>query len=363
MHPLKLAQASQEIGIPMLMAVSPGTALAGAAAKFGLSCRLIKMNRYVDFLGIWRMAKLINREKIDLIHAHLARDLWKVVPAARLSRRKPRVIWTNHMGTRRSKKDPINKWVYSHLDLAMPVSDDAYKKMIGALSIVPERVRRVYLGIDMERFSPRSYNRATCRRALGIFGDEIVIGIVGQVEPGKGQREFLESAQLLMDKFPSARFIISGRFQPEHEEYARDLKRMVSSPALKRRVFLLGHRDDVEMIYRALDIFVMASHGETFGLVLPEAMAMGVAVIATDAKGVPEIIQNGHTGLLVPPKNSKVLAEAIAQLVENPRLRERLAKEGQKFSRENFDWKRYLVDMKEIYREMAGFPPLPVPLV
>jgi len=240
MLPLNLAQSANDLGVQMVLAVSPKTPLALSAEKRSFSPFLFNMNRYVDLIGIWKLARFIDQQKIDLIHAHLARDLWKVVPAARRSHRRPRVIWTNHMSSRRSKKDPINRWVYSHLDLAMPVSNDASQKMLKALPLTEKQVKRVYLGIDLKRFNPERIKRVTSRRALGFFGDEFVVGIVGQVEPGKGQKEFLEAAQFLSNKFPRSRYIISGRFQPGHEDYARVLKQMVATRELSKRAFFVG---------------------------------------------------------------------------------------------------------------------------
>ncbi len=214
-------------------------------------------------------------------------------------------------------------------------------ELAGHTALLPQKIAVVPYGIDAARFSPDAIGRREAREQFGITGERFVIGIVGGYDPGKGQREFIEALALAAGEEPELAGAIHGLMVGERPsdtgEYTAELRRRRDALPFADRIRFHPFIDDPRPAYRAMDIFVLASHSETFGMVLQEAMAMGVPAIGTDSGGVPEIITDERTGLLVPPKDPRAIADAILRLYRDPELRARLALAAREFVQQAYD--------------------------
>ena len=161
--------------------------------------------------------------------------------------------------------------------------------------------------------------------------------MLGRLDPQKGQEEFLRALPLVLEQRPDVCFVIAGDETSGEEGYKRYLINLSYELHVNEHVHLFPFTEDVAEFMAAIDIFVLPSYRETFGLVLIEAMAMEKPVIATDAGGVPEIVEDGRDGLLVPPRDEKALAEAILLLLENSSLRRSLSKRARADVLKRFD--------------------------
>jgi glycosyltransferase involved in cell wall biosynthesis len=177
-------------------------------------------------------------------------------------------------------------------------------------------------GIDLERFRPDPASRAEVRRELGLSDDEVVVGVVGRLVHEKGYREVFDAARSLRGSHPDLRWIVVG---PTDTEKGDPLTDDALSAAEADGIRFLGRRDDVERLYRAMDLYVLASHREGWPRSAMEASASGVPVVATDIRGCRQVVQDGITGLLVPPRDPVALARAVASLVDDADRRARLA--------------------------------------
>ena len=183
------------------------------------------------------------------------------------------------------------------------------------------KVKVVPLGTDLHRFNPSLYSRTESRSFFGLPHDKKIIGVLGRLDPGKGQEVFLRAIPQVRKDHPGALFVIAGDETAGEPGYKRYLEEICREIGVDRSVKFIPFTDDVPRLISALDVFTLPSFAETYGLVVIEAMAMEKPVIATNAGGVPEILTDGKTGLLVEPRNAGAIAGAIIKFLDNEGLR------------------------------------------
>jgi len=150
---------------------------------------------------------------------------------------------------------------------------------------------------------------------LGACMGDLVVGVVGRVTPAKGHREFLEMAAHLAGPFPNARFLIVGEATRGEEDEGRAILDGIAAGPLRGRVTVTGFRGDVPDLLAGMDVFAFPSHNEAFGLALIEAMAAGLPTVSSDCDDVLDIVAEGETGLMVPPRDGAKLAAAVGALL------------------------------------------------
>lgn len=195
-------------------------------------------------------------------------------------------------------------------------------------------------GIDVEK----QVNAAPAD--LGLPADAIAVGFVGAFENRKGIADFAEAWKLVAPQVPNAHAVIAGAGGRETDFRAA----LADAP----RVHWLGFRNDTANVMRALDVFVLPSHFEGFGLVLAEAMAAGVASVAYAVSNLPELVRDGETGVLVPARDPALLAEAIVRLCRSAELRARLGPAGQQYAREHFSAERMVKEHEELLKSIVS---------
>jgi glycosyltransferase involved in cell wall biosynthesis len=211
------------------------------------------------------------------------------------------------------------------------------------------------------------------REELGIPPDRPTIGLVGRLDRVKGQREFLLAAEIVAQAHPGAVFLLVGVVPPASRwapfaDYFQEVEALARRPALRGRVLVAGWREDLPRIMGSLDILVQPSLRETFGRVLIEAMAARRPVVATGVGGMPEIVVDGETGLLVSPGDTSALAAAILSLLQDPPRRRAMGEAGRRRVEERFSLperlRRFEAICAEVLRRRQGEgraldPPVP----
>ncbi|MEE9274794.1 MAG: glycosyltransferase family 4 protein, partial [bacterium] len=185
-------------------------------------------------------------------------------------------------------------------------------------------------GVDAERFHP-GLSGNSVRERYGIAPGCVIAGVVGRISPVKGQRAFLEAAAALLPRLPDLRFLIvgSGLF-PGEKEHEAALRAFAEENDMAGRVIFTGYQTDVRPFMAALDICVVPSLEEGCGRAIFEAMALEKPVVGTDSGGTPEIVAEGETGALVPPRDPRALAEAIERLAKDESLRREWGRAGRR---------------------------------
>lgn len=216
-------------------------------------------------------------------------------------------------------------------------------RVLRSIGVPPRRLHLLGNGVDLSRFRPDSITRDERDRIrLQLFDattDHVVFGVVARLVGEKGLREVFSAASALRRVLPSARFVVVGGQNPE--------KRDALSPqeirdAEDQGVRFLGMRLDVERLYPAMDVFVLASHREGFPRSAMEAAASSLPIIATNIRGCRQVVDDEVTGLLVPPRDSVALAQAIFRLARDPAQRRRMGLSGLAKAGREFDQQRQI---------------------
>jgi len=221
------------------------------------------------------------------------------------------------------------------------------------------RVETMYNAVDIERFYPDPRSRKEIRRALGIEAAK-VIGIVGQLTPRKGQLELIEAFAETSREFPNTVLLIVGEpLFNRDAEYAKSVANAARAAGVADRILFLGQREDTPAIMRALDLLVVNSRTEPFGLTVIEAMASGVPVLATAVDGIKEIVRHGENGWLVKSLDRGALVKAMLTLLRDQSLRRQLAGEGRREAIAHFSTKRFLSEVEQLYCDVLESGELP----
>ena len=208
-------------------------------------------------------------------------------------------------------------------------------------------------GVDLSRFDPDRHlgARAQVRAELGVGDDEVVVGLVGRLVAEKGYREVFTVAQQLRDSHPAARVVIAGPADPDKADAitAEELDRA----AAEAGVLLLGMREDVERLYTAFDVYVLASWREGFPRSAMEAAAMGLPLVLTDIRGCRQVVEDGVNGRLVPVRDPAALVVAIGELVADAGLRESMGAASRAKALAEFDDRRQVALTLDTYARLG----------
>lgn len=262
------------------------------------------------------MARHLKSERYDLIDAHGSQDLWTCVAARRFAGRTAPLVFTRH-NTKRVVEHPANDWLYrrqvDHLIVASGSVLERYEPFFRSGALSRERVSIVQSAYRPDRFHP-GVDGAGVRRELGLGTEAPLVGVIGRLVEDKGQDDFLRAAAIVLARRPEAQFVLVGTGPREGA-----LRSLAEELGVARSVRFLGFRDDVPEITAALSVSVLPSIDcDASSAVLKEALACGVPAVATSIGGAAEILQDGATGLVVPPRDPGRLAEAILSLLDDP---------------------------------------------
>jgi glycosyltransferase involved in cell wall biosynthesis len=245
------------------------------------------------------------------LHTHGWATLVEGYVAAAIGR-VPIIVHGEH-GTLQTRNAWIQRTLWGRVDQVLSVSSVLAGRMSTVMGFPYERIKTIRNGVETERFTPAL--RPQARASFGLSDADVVVGIVGRLEPVKDQRRFVDAVACLAREGVRFKVLVAGEGTLRQE-----LEAQVASLELGDRVSFLGMRLDVETIMAALDVFVLCSKSEGLSNTILEAMASGVPVVATDVGGAQELLEPGVHGLIVPPQDTAALAVAIAELVaDHPR--------------------------------------------
>ena len=331
----------------MLVLAGPGDRPASFIASMktrGIDCDMISMKGDLDPLLPIRLVQFMRAHPSHLVHTHLIHaDLYGTL-AAHLAG-VPAVVSTKH------GYNPWRaKWFYACLDrLAsffqdriITISDALGHWLVKVEGLRPEKLSTIHYALERDRFRP------SVSADLSLEVSPPVIGTISRLIHQKGIHVLLKAFAECAKNHPSISLVVVGD-GPERS----NLEILARKLGLDSRVRFLGYRPDVHQILPQFDIFTLPSFGEGFGLVLLEAMACSKPVVATDVMSIPEIVQQGKSGLLVPAQDVSALAEALDTLIEDPELRDRFGKAGFQRARAEFTVERMVRKTAEVYQEAS----------
>jgi glycosyltransferase involved in cell wall biosynthesis len=299
------------------LAAHPESAIAQRAQKAGMTFYPLRTHKALLPFEVARMAAWLLRNRVEVVNTHSSNDGWLAGVAARLAG--CILIRSRHIEV----DYPNRFWsgiAYGRLPHhVITTSQRIANRLVEELTIPVLRATCIATGVDLAQFNP--VVQGTLRQELGLAPEVALVGMISVLRSWKGHATFLEAAaDLLKAAKRPVRFVIAGD-GPGREE----LEKKIAQAPWKGNVTLLGHRSDVPNVLASLDVLVLPSYAhEGIPQIILQAQAMARAVVATSVGGIPEVVEDGVTGLLIPPRNPEALAEKIGALLDNSVLRGRL---------------------------------------
>ena len=318
------------------------------ARRRGISVRMVHCKGRADWRAVRQIEEYIQEDAIDVVHTHgYKADVYGFLAAWRLG--KP-VVATCHNwvgGT-------TALGIYNHLDrMALKkfgalaaVSDEVAQRLLDA-GVPAEKIKTIANGIDVQAFE-----HAQALPVLNVTNEK-VIGMVARLDLQKGFEYLLRAVRELCNTFAGLKVVIAGE-GPDREA----IEAMVKEYGLQSNVVLAGQQSDMPAVYAAMDIFVLPSLNEGLPMTILEAMAAARPVVATRVGAIPTVISDGENGLLVNPRDTKGLRNAIASLLSDPERCRQMGEKAHDWVSRNYTSEAMALKYRQLYDEILGMPEL-----
>lgn len=344
--------------------------LTDAMRDSGIEFRIVKMSRLTRYsirsmlsyivnyaTVVYHLVRIIREENIALVHAFIYMVFKYACPAAWLAG--VPIIGSMHDALIPERVPRLKRWIVvflinRFLNLLLCVSD-AIKTITIAQGANPLKIRTLYNGIDYQEIEAQANADypSDVRSELGLAHDTFLIGSVGRLTEWKGFQYMIKAMKEVLHYIPQARYVIVGDAFVDDDEWAGQLRNLPRELGLLKEVVFTGWRQDVPRIMKELDCFILPSAlPDPFPTVILEAMALGIPIVATSVGGVPEMLADGECGILVEPRSSHSLAQAIIDLYNDNQRAQEIARNAQRRLRENFTLERHVENMTQVYREL-----------
>lgn len=307
----------------------------------------LRLRNALDIASALELKRLVREHRIEIVHAHVARDYPLAALATRRNRQAKLVI-TRHVLFPLSKLHGVT---LSHVARIICVSH-AVKRVLSTQKIFnPNKISVIPNGIDFRRLdaSLENFDREEFRKQMKIPPGSLLVGTIGEIKKQKGHEDFLRAASLIACERKDAHFVITGADSTITGEHRASLERLIAELNLTTRVHLTGWLDDVAPLLAALDVYVSASHTESFGLSIVEAMALGLPIVATATEGAQEIINRDDVGMLVHVGDVEAMASALLRLLEDAHARKRIGTLARTTARTRFSLERMVDETEKAY--------------
>ncbi|MFQ5511905.1 MAG: glycosyltransferase [Candidatus Krumholzibacteriia bacterium] len=338
-----------EGGFAVTLAAPPDSAIAARAGAMGVTCLPLRVAGGMDLAAAWKLRGYLRTNRYDIVHCHSSH----AHSVASLAMKRP---FGRGRGTRRRlvvsrRVDfPIATNLFSTakyragVDAYLAISNGV-REVLEEGGVEGDRITLVRSGIDLDKFA-RVRNIDYLYDEFGMSGQTPVIGNIAALAPHKSQADFIRAAESIAKQLSGARFFVvgEGELRGELEELIRDLK-------LEGDVVLTGFREDVLELLSMFDCFVLSSSLEGLCTSIMDAQTMGVPVVATRTGGVPDLVEDGVTGLLVTPGRPDLLAEAVVRMMTEPGLKESCAAAATSRA-ESYDYRRMVSGTVDVYHRL-----------
>jgi L-malate glycosyltransferase len=302
----------------------------------------------MDLSAAWKFARLLKRLQPDIIHAHDPHGVAMASLALSLGSSTSGGVQPALVVARRVdfhlKGNSFSRWKYRQVDRFVAASE-AIRQMLVADGVPRDRTVTVHEGIDVDHVAAAP--PVNVHEAFFLPHGAPVVGNVAALVPHKGHRYLVDAAHLVVQEVPDARFVILGE-----GELREHLEKQVREHHLEKHVLLPGFRTDVLGCIKGFDLFVMSSVTEGLGTSLLDAMACGRPIVATTAGGIPEVVEDGVNGSLVPPRDAAALANAIVRALKNEAVRARMGAAGLARVSERFTVERMIEQTAGVYSRL-----------
>ena len=341
-----LARGLAARGHHVTVVTPPSETWATRCRDAGLTHVAIPMRRQWDPRAAWRLAQLIRTQRVQIVHAHKGRARTLTLLAGLMGARALLILnrGVSFRVGRLRRVGYTSRRVHAIVAVCRSIKDG-----LVASGVPAGKIQVIYSGTDLERFHPGADGGAV-RRELGLGAEHALITQIG-VRSWRGWRDLLEAMVTVAPRLARARLLFVGAPAPRVAEIAE----VARTKGLGDRVLVLGHRDDVPAIMAASDVVVDASYGG-LGITgsIREALACERPVVATSIEGMPELVLDGETGVLVPPRSPEALAGALLRVLGDPLTAQAMARAGRKRVEAHFSLRAKLDATETLYRRLVA---------
>ena len=311
---------------------------------------VMTMSRHLDPSLLWRLRRLIQQERFDIVHTHLLHaDLYGTLAAKWAGVRD--IISSKHNDDAFRHYKPI-QWLNAILTRwhtrIIVISDWIGKFNYEVEGLPAEKIVRIHYGVQPETIRCHA-DPHFIRKEFALPAEVPIIGTIGRLTAQKGQIYLLQAVRQVAAEFPEVRLVLVG-----NGELRSELESQAYQLGIASNVIFTGYRADALKLLSGFDLFVFPSLWEGFGLVLLEAMALEKAIVASNVSAIPESVQNGKTGLLVPPKEAQALAKALVTLLGDPQLSRTMGKAGFQRLQTHFTVEKMVRETESLYNEILN---------
>lgn len=319
-----------------------------SGALYGVDIHFLKRRPGIDYAYPFKLATLLKREKIDILHLHNSTAFFYGVIAGRIAGI-PAIVYTEHARDIRPniKVRVTDKILSLFTDRVIVVADFLMKNLVEYEWFDPLKITTIYNGIDGSEFL-KEYDQRELRKELGLSWSSRIIGIVARLDPIKNHKSLIKAMQIVSTEFSETVLLVVGDGPSRGEIIA-----LISECKLGRNVRLLGVRNDIPRLLSIMDVFVLCSKSEGLPLTLLEAMAAGKAIVATKVGGIPSVIEDAVNGLLIPPDDPKAIARAIIELLADKEKARRMGIMARKKFESEFTLNKMVKRYEEVYESVT----------
>jgi glycosyltransferase involved in cell wall biosynthesis len=344
---IDLAHMLNQNGMENIIAAPMDSYMFEQAEKLGIKARHLLVKGSFDPFGIFRLYRIVKKEKINILHAHQGKLFWPCIIIKLISRSRVKVVF--HRRTQLSHRF-YSRWHYKLADKVLAISGAVADGLINREKVNKDKVKVIYNGYNPALFNENISGKEV-REKYNLNG-YIVVGTVGAMNrpKGKGQKNLIEAARILANKHKKVKYLVvgTGAMLPVFKNMAKEY-------GVAKDVIFSGYQEEVGKYIAAMDIFCLLSwDNEGFGQVCVEAQALGKPVIATNIGGIPETFENKETGFLMEPENTAQLADYLDMLITNDKLRKDMGHKGPGFVKNKFGNSKMIGSVIEVYRSLSN---------
>jgi glycosyltransferase involved in cell wall biosynthesis len=338
--------------------------------KAGARVEILRRPRYkVVFLPMFlaemlrirrELAQLIEAYRVDVVQTHILEVLDFLVLTLRYDTNLHVVLWTIHnvnflptvehwlLSAKRFVYRLLYRLAAGKVDGFIAVSDEVCESLIRQIGPIGNKVTTIPNGVDVKRYE-RPENKAALCHQLDLEANSRLLATIGRLTAQKGHRYLINAATMILSTYPDTHFLFIG-----DGELRGELQSQVQECGLSRHVHFLGNRNDVPDLLAAVDLFVLPSLWEGLSIALLEAMAAGKPIVATAVSGTTQVMIPGKTGLVVPPRDSRALADAVVQILSNPAQARAMGWKAKQHVVMNFSAQKQAHEHLALYRQFLS---------
>lgn len=339
-------------GHEVTLACTPGCPLWERATEAGLPCEPVVFGKKLRRSAVAATRRIIKQRGIEIVNTHSSGDGWSGAIAAKLSG--VICVRTRHLSNP-VRPNLLHQLLYGRLtDYILTTGEAVRQRMIDENGIDPKRIESVPTGVDVDLFDPARYERNAFRDEMKIGEDEFVWGMVAMIRRMKGHQVLAEAAAILLKAHPQTRFVIVGDI-PSDSPVRADFEAKLAECGITDRFIMTGYRTDIASIMAGCDAIVLPSlASEGLPQSITQAMAMAKPVVGTDIGATPEVVLNGQTGYVVPPRDAEALAAAMEKVMSDPQGRAAMGANGRKLIVEKYGLNSMVDDVERVYERLLG---------